>query len=724
MATTVRISNLPADTDPANSNSIPVDDGSTVRRVSLPDLMESEASKAALTTNLTVVEPKWSGFPDAPALSLPNLMQRRYIDVGSIARINDALDAHAAIQAAFDAGEGREIVFSNPVGGKRYYRSLTRPAGAGATTSALIMPKRARIIMEPGAVLDFSSWANSGNVKYYLYANGGSVFGSPPASVLLGANAAAGASSLTLSVGGGASVPLGWHILVSDALYTTEEGALGTKSEWVYVAKKAADTLTLLGLLRDTYLTADNARLYPMTDLCQLSLEGVNLIGCGQFSTDTFGDRGIGIENGINCRVIGGSVVRSDFLSVTMTNVLNGLIDGVRVEIDPKGTNTVNQYGPHLVNVCENVTVRNCDVVGGKEALGLTSSGGIQGLARDCSFVGNRARGAWRSGICTHDNQAGIKITGNVIEDCEQGIDIRILGAEIRGNTIRRTGTGLGTLNCGVQLGSGAGKTIIDDNLFENVGWCVIRPSGIVDETATGPVGDIFIRNNIGRGITQFGVQLRRNAADDEFALGTVEVSGNDFTFVATGGFAPRGVEIEGNWNTPNVSRNTIRGAGGGAANRAVYLHNTSAGGTFGPINPIVVGNRWDADEFTEPLIQHSTGLWTVKDNAPFDMTALPTVASASGPTLPINGDVFSVTGTTTINTIANAARLLGQRITLVFEGTLTVTHNSGGAAAADTLQLSGAVNFSATAGKTLTLAAVYNSASSAALWREVSRSS
>lgn len=51
MATTVRISSLPADLDPSNANSLPVDDGSTVRRVTLPTLMGSDAAKAAIADN-------------------------------------------------------------------------------------------------------------------------------------------------------------------------------------------------------------------------------------------------------------------------------------------------------------------------------------------------------------------------------------------------------------------------------------------------------------------------------------------------------------------------------------------------------------------------------------------------------------------------------------------------------------------------------------------------
>ena len=80
-------------------------------------------------------------------------------------------------------------------------------------------------------------------------------------------------------------------------------------------------------------------------------------------------------------------------------------------------------------------------------------------------------------------------------------------------------------------------------------------------------------------------------------------------------------------------------------------------------------------------------------------------VASADEIVLGTDGNYFDITGTTTINHIRNTGWTAGSMMTLQFDGSVTVTHNVGGAAGAEAdILLAGAVDFSATAGDTLTL--------------------
>lgn len=660
--------------------------------------VEDFATAAAGALAASAVQPStpmdWSGgYVDAPKFSLPEIARRRYIDVGAYASLTDTDNAHAAIQAAFDAAEGREVVFTSPYGGKRYYRSTTRPAFAGATFGALIMPKRGRIISEPGAVLDFSSWANSGNSKYLLYANGAAAFGVEPPSVGLAADSAKGTKSISLIPGGGASFSRGWHIVVSNAFFTTEDGSLGTKGEWIYVSSVSTDTLQLTARLRDDYGVADVARVYPLTGkLCELSVEGLNILGPGQFTTDVLGDRGIGIDTGINCRVIGTSISRSDQLAVAFSNVLNGAVEDTVVSFDPKGTNTVNQYGIHLSNNCENTKITLCDVVGGKEATGLTGTGGIQGITRDCTISYNRMRGAWRGGFTTHDQHENILCEGNIIEDCEIGIDNRIVGGHYRSNTIRRTGTGSGSLDCALLLGSGAGRVIFENNVVEYVLRGVWLSGIILHETVP---GDIDIINNDMRQVRSHGVIIQ-NTTGSTSECGTVTVEGNRIE--GNGSAATRGVEIEGKWR-PIIRQNSYRR---GNSNRCVYLHATNNGaGSNGSISPVIEDERFDST-FTEPLIQHGSGRYLVMNNQMIGASALPTIASASIITVPTTGSLFKVTGTTGISAVNLTASYIGKEITLIFAASLSVTHNSG--TTVNTIKLNGGANFSATADDTLTL--------------------
>jgi hypothetical protein len=99
-------------------------------------------------------------------------------------------------------------------------------------------------------------------------------------------------------------------------------------------------------------------------------------------------------------------------------------------------------------------------------------------------------------------------------------------------------------------------------------------------------------------------------------------------------------------------------------------------------------------------------------------------IASANLLTL-TQGNIFNITGTTTINHIVktdwttSARGMAVGEIILIFVASLTVTHNAGSVPSnAAALALAGAANFSATAGDTLSL--VYDHV--AGVWREIGR--
>lgn len=88
-------------------------------------------------------------------------------------------------------------------------------------------------------------------------------------------------------------------------------------------------------------------------------------------------------------------------------------------------------------------------------------------------------------------------------------------------------------------------------------------------------------------------------------------------------------------------------------------------------------------------------------------------VASANDITLG-SGNAFDITGTTQVNTIITTNWTNGSVVVLQFDGSVTVAHNTAGAGGV--ILLAGAVNFSATAGDTLTLMLHEGS------WREIAR--
>lgn len=95
-------------------------------------------------------------------------------------------------------------------------------------------------------------------------------------------------------------------------------------------------------------------------------------------------------------------------------------------------------------------------------------------------------------------------------------------------------------------------------------------------------------------------------------------------------------------------------------------------------------------------------------------------VASADAITLGSDGNVFDITGTTTINHIMNTGWQIGSTITLHFDDSLTLTHNAGSLTGDEAdMFLAGNENFVTTAGDIITF--VLHDATS---WQETSRNS
>jgi hypothetical protein len=79
-------------------------------------------------------------------------------------------------------------------------------------------------------------------------------------------------------------------------------------------------------------------------------------------------------------------------------------------------------------------------------------------------------------------------------------------------------------------------------------------------------------------------------------------------------------------------------------------------------------------------------------------------VASANDLVLGNVGSVFEVSGTTQINAIKTAGRSDGAVVTLLFQSTPTVKHNTAGGTGTAVILLAGAADFAASAGDTLQL--------------------
>lgn len=108
---------------------------------------------------------------------------------------------------------------------------------------------------------------------------------------------------------------------------------------------------------------------------------------------------------------------------------------------------------------------------------------------------------------------------------------------------------------------------------------------------------------------------------------------------------------------------------------------------------------RWDA--FLQAL--SLTGALTSSGRVQTGKGAI--VTAANDLTLGSDGNLFHISGTTTINAITTASWQAGSEVMLIFDGSVTVKHNTSGSAGTAKMLLAGAVDLSATANDTLSLA-------------------
>jgi hypothetical protein len=151
-------------------------------------------------------------------------------------------------------------------------------------------------------------------------------------------------------------------------------------------------------------------------------------------------------------------------------------------------------------------------------------------------------------------------------------------------------------------------------------------------------------------------------------------------------------------------SFNASRGRGTGESGKILFRHST----------PIGSGTTLHSAYTTTLELNRQRIL---VGSARFQTSTGANVASAGDLTLGNDGNVFTITGTTTINAITTTNWQAGSEIILIFSDNVTVSNNTAGGANTAVLLLAGGANFSATANDVLKL--VYNGTS----WFEVSRS-
>jgi hypothetical protein len=628
---------------------------------------------------------------EADALSTPNIMRRKYIDVADYVSSDDTVDCDAGIRQAFKEGHGREILFSNPYGKTRRYKLTTRSNGT------IFMPKKARIIGGPGAVIDFSAWGRTGTADI-LFENKGTL----GTARLLSADGVVGAKSVTLATGASDFARGDLAHIGSTEDFTVEDGSLGKKGEFIIVDYVLGSTVYFQTPLRDTYDYLTYGAALKLVDPIDVTIDDLYMEGPGRRTatapaTAVDGDRCMALELGF-VKIYGGQYAYGDKINVMLTNIYGGIVDGTKFIMegytsqDSGGnTNTATQYNLAINNACMDMKVNNIHTTGGTDSVSLSGTGTTLGVARGTVLSNVTAVGAYRVGIGTHDTHEDLTVDKLHAINCEAGLEIRTRKTKFTNSTVINTGTGSGTLDCAVFFGNGFGEFEGSNNTFYDVLRGYRLSADITHEFTPGKFtsdGDVM------RGVRAHGITFENTTANtavlDEVNVFNMVVEGD-------GSSLTTGIQLEGKWK-PMINGLICRN--GNSSGRPLYFHATGNGaGTSGPTNPVLRNISWDST-FLQPLIQHLSGRLDVENCLQLDATALPIIASGSAITLPINGNVFSVTGTTTINTINFAANYVGKSITLIFVSALTLTHGTG----TNALRLTGAASKSATVNDVITL--------------------
>lgn len=550
-----------------------------------------------------------------------------------------------------------------------------------------------------GAALDFTNAPTSAKLF-----SGGGTEGTP---VLLTADAALGATTLTIASGAAATAGI-----VKDSLLRLGSGAIfdpdrtGTQiGESVFVLSVTPgtpDTITLRSpTVGGPYTTADLATVAKLTPQVRPRVTGGGrIIGGGAGKAH----EGIEIDRAIHARVKQVAIEGCEATGVVINDCVDGLVDGISVEganLSPVG------YGV-TVGVCsQDVRVvdsyfRDCRHA---TTMGSKPPGGgdvRKGLARRVKFEGNQISDSASSGdaMDTHAACEDIEIIGNTIYDStSHGINMECAKGTIADNVIVRTAAhGINYANQTsqptevtisgnkIRYAGNRGISVTDGGVTTSIATEAIN---VENNRVTRPVGiGIYVRGISTRLHTAAinGNTIRAAGATPAMLLQQVDdssVVGNTITDVLATG---RGIQlIDGIANT--INSNTIK-----------FLSLSTGTGIF--LNPgtscTIVGNTVDSAG-TGVNADASSGDCTIGPNtfksctAPYNLSALaghdhivaegspaqfPNVASAATVTIAQHLRQARITGTVTITSIT--ASRPGREITLHFSAIgLTLTNGS-----------------------------------------------
>ena len=641
---------------------------------------------AAAFDNLAI---DWSnGTAGAPKLSMPDLMRRRYVDVGAYCNLSDLHDAAIGFKAALSAGAGRDVVFTNPTGGRRVYNITSRD------DAMFYVASHTRLFMAPGAELNFEALGTAGAARWFIRPEGS--FGN---SSSLTADISAGQTTFPVSD----AVSLGLHsgdliFVQDDSLWI--DGDYSKRGELLTVLSVADDTITTFEGSNDNYTVAENASVTKVNACENVSIEGLTIRGPGRFASGN-GDRGIAPYLHRGLKIIDCDVSACSTMNIFIRTGVDWEVKGGRYLKEARGVNPLTDYNICYCDAAQNGIVHQTTVRGGSAGI-IQSNSDLVGITRDIRVSRNDVSGIYSNAISMHTECERLTFSDNIISNSLRAINASCPSLRTARNHAHSfnpdTPSGAGT-TVGIYMTENQNRFSSHDDIIDGATWSVLLGQSDV-QVGAGPI-DIEIR-----GLRTYGAQKSIFINYDDT---TNLKKGLRIIDLVTRGNSGTPVEIRGSFSDVLLENFDLQGTGTGAC---VY----SVGGTRVEVNDI----RWTSP-YTQPVIGGTqvVGL-NITPWGGMPQPANVNSAATLSPSFLFN--TFKVLGTTNISRVSGSSFMIGRGlITLWFTNTLTVNHNanSGGS---DSILLAGSANFSAANGCTLTLIAVEDIGAGNPGWIEVAR--
>lgn len=352
------------------------------------------------------------------------------------------------------------------------------PAGTYRLTAGnLAVPANTTILIDDGAVFDISG-AASGAAVFSASGTFGTEY---PLTV----NAAAGATSLTLSVSDAANLAADdWVQVYSDTVYDAGWSAAYI-GEYVQVSVVAGGAVNLKSpLAGGAYTTAASAKVRKVTFVEGIRIEGGRVVGS---STAATLHAAVAFDAAKDCLVIG---MRARYCNGNAFEVRNSI--GVRIDAPTveDALNSSTGYGVNFISCCQDCTVTDGVFRRVRHAVTNTAGSSDRGICRRITYENCKSYDTINSGDAfdTHSNAEDIHFINCVSYDSSaSGFNVECRSATLVGCRAIRATTGFNVaLGATIELSEVTLDGCVANHCTTH-GYS-LRPASTLNSTSTGPL--------------------------------------------------------------------------------------------------------------------------------------------------------------------------------------------------------------------------------------------